>query len=76
MIGADESHRPFEDSPHAHYSFEEGGFICGYEEEITDQYGNRVITKCKMKYKQAKGRLVHIKEYHEKIKFTCPLLSC
>ena len=73
MVGADESHRPYEES---HYNYEEGGYICGFEEETMDLQGNRVVSKCKMKYKQSKGRLVHIKEFHEKIRFTCPLLTC
>lgn len=52
-------------------------YVCGFEEEKIDEIsGEKLIVKCQMKYKQPRGRIVHIKEYHEKIRFVCPVLVC
>jgi hypothetical protein len=52
-------------------------FECGYEEEKTDENtGERKMVKCSMRYKSQRGRIVHIKEQHDRVRHMCPLLTC
>lgn len=52
-------------------------YKCGYNEKMSDHGSGRTVTRsCPMKYKAAWGRLVHIKEFHMKVRYTCPYLPC
>lgn len=50
--------------------------VCGYEETKIDEKGNTYIVRCPNRYKSQKGRLNHIKEYHQKIRHFCPAEGC
>jgi hypothetical protein len=76
VLGMNPMMQPSGSSAHFVPGPDGGHYVCNVEEMKTDENGFNKMVKCNMTYKQARGRIVHIQEYHDKVKFTCPALTC